>query len=164
MNVLQSMILTDQEGTGHMVLTPTYHVFQMYTPFQEATYLPLDLQCDEKKVQHDWKKAIDESNPEKGYRALPMVAASAAKTADGSMVLSLTNVSLEKAQEVSVDIDGATAKSVTGRILTCKEIGDYNDFEHPDRVAPKDFKDAKLKKGKLTVKVPARSIVVLTLK
>ena len=45
-NVLQSMILTDQEGTGHMVLTPTYHVFEMYTPFQEATYLPVDLESE----------------------------------------------------------------------------------------------------------------------
>ena len=45
-NVLQSMILTDTKGTGHMVLTPTYHVFSMYKGFQEATFLPFDLSCD----------------------------------------------------------------------------------------------------------------------
>ena len=37
-NVLQAMILTDKEK---MVLTPTYHVFQMYVPFQDATFVPV---------------------------------------------------------------------------------------------------------------------------
>ena len=137
-NVLQSMILTDQEGTGHMVLTPTYHVFQMYTPFQEATYLPLD--C-------------------------PMLSASAAKTQDGSIVFALTNVSLDKAQTVEVNIDGFNAKKVSGRILTSKNAADFNDFQNPNKVAPAEFKDAKLsKKGVLTVKIPAKSIIVLNIK
>ena len=38
-NVLQAMILTDKEK---MLLTPTYHVFRMYLPFQDATFLPGD--------------------------------------------------------------------------------------------------------------------------
>ena len=33
-NVLQAMVLTDKEK---MLLTPTYHVFEMYQPFQSAT-------------------------------------------------------------------------------------------------------------------------------
>ena len=37
-NVLQAMILTDKEK---MVLTPTYHVFKMYVPFQDATSVPV---------------------------------------------------------------------------------------------------------------------------
>ena len=163
-NVLQSMILTDQKDGGHMVLTPTYHVFQMYTPFQEAIYLPLDLKCEEKTVQHDWKKSIDE----KGSRQLPLISASAAKTTDGNIVLSLVNVSLDKAQELSLDLEGFKASKntmVSGRILTSKAIGDYNDFEHPTRVQPADFTGAKFAKdGRLSVKLPARSIVVLTVK
>ena len=39
-NVLQAMILTDKEK---MVLTPTYHVFRMYVPFQDATFVPVDV-------------------------------------------------------------------------------------------------------------------------
>jgi alpha-N-arabinofuranosidase len=39
-NVLQAMILTDGP---RMALTPTYHVFQMYIPFQGATYLPTEV-------------------------------------------------------------------------------------------------------------------------
>jgi alpha-N-arabinofuranosidase len=162
-NVLQSMILTDQKDGGHMVLTPTYHVFQMYTPFQEATYLPVDLQTEEMKVRRDWKKAVDEQNKD-SYRTLPLVSVSAAKAKDGSMVVSLANVSLDKPQELSINLDGFSAKTVTGRILTSKNVSDFNDFEHPDRVQPADFKDAKLKKGALTVKLPAKSIVVLNVK
>ncbi len=156
-NVLQSMILTDQKGTGHMVLTPTYHVFEMYKGFQEATYLPIDVtKCDSMSVRGD--------NHSKSGRNIPVVSASAAKHTDGSIVISLVNVDVDKAQTVEMDIDGAQLKTIDGRILTCKNVADYNDFDHPNRVAPTAFKDAKLKKGVLSVKVPAKSIVVLNLK
>ncbi len=162
-NVLQSMILTDTKGTGHMVLTPTYHVFNMYKPFQEATYLPLDLKCDEMRVRHEMRKEMD-VNKKDGFRRLPLVSASAAKTADGSIVISLTNVALNKAQEIEVDLEGVNAKSVTGQILTSKSEKDFNDFENPNRVQPVAFKDAKLKKGAITVTLPAKSIVILNVK
>jgi alpha-N-arabinofuranosidase len=94
-----------------------------------------------------------------------MLSASAAKTQDGSIVFALTNVSLDKDQTIDVNIDGFKAKSVSGRILTSKSVCDYNDFEHPDRVKPVPFTGAKLdKSGKLSIKSPAHSIIVLTIK
>ena len=162
-NVLQSMILTDQVGTGHMVLTPTYHVFQLYTPFMEATHLPIDMESETIKVRHEYFTAMDETQ-EDGYRTLPLLSASAAKTKAGDIVLSLTNVSLDKDQTLTIRLDGYKAQSVSGQILTSKSVADYNDFDHPTRVAPQTFKDVQLKKGVLTVKVPAKSIVVLTVK
>ena len=161
-NVLQSMILTDQKGTGHMVLTPTYHVFQMYTPFQEATYLPIDLKSETMQVAKAYfpDKATGKNA---GTRTLPLVSASAAKAQDGSLVIALTNVSLDKDQTIDITLDGFQAKTVSGRILTSGNVADYNDFEHPSRVAPKAFTGAKLKKGVLTVKLPAKSLVVLQL-
>ena len=157
------MILTDTKGTGHMVLTPTYHVFNLYKPFQEATYLPLDLKCDVMKVRHEMRKEMD-LNKKDGFRTLPLVSASAAKSTDGSIVISLTNVSLNKAQEIEVELEGANAKTVTGQILTSKSEKDFNDFENPNRVQPVAFKDAKLKKGAITVTLPAKSIVILNVK
>lgn len=162
-NVLQSMILTDQVGTGHMVLTPTYHVFEMYTPFQEATYLPLDLKSEIMQVSKAYFKE-KEGARDAGYRPCPQLSGSAAKTKDGSIVLALTNVSLDKGQTVKFNIDGFNAKTVSGRILTSKKADDYNDFVNPDVVAPREFKDAKLKNGVLTVKIPAKSLIVLELK
>ena len=182
-NVLQSMILTDTKDGGHMVLTPTYHVFRMYTPFQEATYLPLDLKCDVMKVRHDMRKQMDASS-ENGYRPLPLVSASAAKTQDGSIVVSLSNVSLDKAQEVA--LEGITGKTLSGSMLCTADIRAYNDFDNPARVAPVEFSNSKPgkevnvptankkqplkiefgkgKNGKLTVQLPPKSIVVFTVK
>lgn len=160
-NVLQSMILTDQKGTGHMVLTPTYHLFKMYQGFQEATALPLDLQCETMNVRNDYHKPYSETNK----NVLPLVSASAAKKQDGTVIMSLVNVKLDKEQKITVNLDGlASAKNVTGTILTSKKIDDYNDFDHPNSVQPAAFTGAKLKKGTLTVTLPAKSIVVLEVK
>lgn len=149
-NVLQSMILTDQKGTGHMVLTPTYHVFEMYKGFQEATYLPMDVTVDSMKVRDN--------------RIVPLVNTSAAKQTDGSIIISLSNIDVDKAHEMTINLNGYKAKEVTGRILTSNEVTDYNDFENPNKVSPVEFKGAKLKKNVLTVKLPAKSIVVLNVK
>lgn len=155
-NVLQSMILTDQEGPGHMVLTPTYHVFRMYAPFQGATYLPLDIQSPVITTRGD--------SHAKAGRTLPLVSSTAAKTKDGAVVIALTNVSLTDKQDIDIDITGAKPATVAAQILTAPRADDYNDFQHPDRVAPAPFKGAKLKAGKLTLTLPAKSLVVLTLK
>ena len=78
--------------------------------------------------------------------------------------MAVTNVSLDIDKTIDFQIDGYNAKSVSGRILTSKNVADFNDFQHPSLVVPVDFKGATLKKGVLTVKVPAKSIVVLNLK
>ena len=59
-NVLQSMILTSGKN---MVLTPTYYVFKMYNVHQDATYIPLELNCDMMDVRDN--------------RRIPMVSATA---------------------------------------------------------------------------------------
>ena len=151
-NVLQSMILTDTKGTGHMVLTPTYHVFNMYKDFQEATYLLMDVKTDSMSVR--------------GNRTIPLLSTSAARTADGTIVVALANVSLDKEQKVNLSLDGIASKpkTVTGQILSCKSVADYNDFENPNRIVPTEFKDAKLSKQNVSVKIPAKSIAVIKIK
>ncbi|MBQ9287436.1 MAG: alpha-N-arabinofuranosidase [Bacteroidaceae bacterium] len=148
-NVLQSMILTDQEGTGHMVLTPTYHVFRMYNVHQDATYLPLEVKCD----------VVDTD----GNRKLPLVSATASKK-NGQVHLSVTNASPDKTETITVNINGLTIKNAEGEILQGKEMGSYNSFQKPEEVKPAPFKGAKVKKGVLTLTLPAHSIVTLTLK
>lgn len=151
-NVLQAMILTDTKGTGHMVLTPSYHVFSMYKDFQEATYLPIDVATDSMKVRDN--------------RTIPLLSVSAARTADGSIVVAMANVSLDSDQNVSLALDGLNKKAsaVSGTILTANAVTDYNDFAHPNRVSPAEFKGAKIAKGAVTAKVPAKSIVVIKIK
>ena len=149
-NVLQSMILTDMKGNGHMVLTPTYHVFRMYQPFQDATALPLEISCDSIKVREN--------------QTIPTIFSSAAKTKDNSIVVSLANISLDKTQDIDIVSDLSTINNITGEILKCKNISDYNDFEHPQTITPHVFKDMKIKKNIIKIKIPAKSIVVLNIK
>ena len=146
-SVLQSMILTKDDK---MVLTPTYHVFEMYKVHQDATYLPLELNCERKIVRDD--------------RIVPMVSATASRDANGLIHISLSNVDLQESQEIELNLGEVKAKSVTGRILTANNIGDYNSFEKPNVVAPKEFTGAKVNKGSLKVTLPAKSIVVLEVK
>ena len=155
-NVLQSMILTDQKGKGHMVLTPTYHVFHMYKVFQDATALPTSVKCDSRDVRDDYTKPFAQDNK----TSVPMVSASAAKK-DGKIYIALANVCLDKQQDIDVKLGGVRARSVTGRILTASRIDAYNDFDHPERVTTATFSKAKIKNGLLKVTMPAKSIVVL---
>ncbi len=155
-NVLQSMILTDTKGTGHMVLTPTYHVFEMYKGFMGATYLPLEIKCDSMDVRGD--------NHAKGGRRIPLLSASAARQKDGAIIISMANVSLDETQDVEIALGNIKPENVSGRILSCKSVTDYNDFEHLENVCPREFKSAKLSKGTLKASIPAKSIVVLNLK
>lgn len=149
-NVLQSMILTDTKGNGHMVLTPTYYVFKMYKPFQNATSLPSDVQCS----SHTFEKGLP----------IASLQSSSAKTTDGTIIVSLANIDLQKGQEVALALDGYNANSVCGEILTAKNITDYNDFNHSETIKSENFTGAKIKKNQIMVKIPAKSIVVLKIK
>ena len=143
-NVLQSMILTNDR---QMVLTPTYYVFKMYQPHQDATYLPLDLMCEQKTVRDG--------------RVIPMVSASASRDANGKIHVSLANVDLKKEQNVILTLGDYKVKTVSGEVLTAKDMKAYNSFEQPDAVKPQPFKGTKLKDDRLSVILPAKSIVVL---
>ncbi len=151
-NVLQSMILTNDKG---MVLTPTYYVFKMYKVHQNATYLPLDIDCETYTLAQE--KNIHEEC------IVPMVSATASKDANGVIHISLSNVDLENAKEVTINLSGVNATKAVGEILTSKNIDDYNTFENPDVVKTEAFKDVKINKGVMKVKLPAKSIVTLEL-
>ena len=144
-NVLQSMVLTQGDK---MVVTPTYHVFEMYKVHQDAVHLPLDITVDKKEICE---------------RQVDMVNVSASSK-DGVIYVTMANVDLDKGRDVEIDFSGAKLNSVNGRILTSKNIADHNTFDNPDAVKPAEFKGAKLSKGKLEVKLPAKSIVVIEIK
>ncbi len=146
-NVLQSMILTNGK---QMTLTPTYHVFRMYNVHQDATYLPLDIQTIRKEVpDSDW--------------TLPMLSGTASRDQQGKVHISLTNVDLQNAQEVSITLQGINAKQVSGEILTSANIADHNTFDKPELVKPAVFSGATIIGNTLKVKLPAKSIVTLEL-
>lgn len=146
-NVLQSMILTNDKG---MVLTPTYHVFNMYKVHQDATYLPLDIISDRMQVRDN--------------RTLPMVSATASKDKEGKIHVSISNVDADNAQDITINLPNVKLNSVSGQVLTSKNLTDHNTFENPNVIQPQNFTGAKINKGSLQVKLPAKSIVTLELK
>ena len=146
-NVLQSMILTNGPK---MLLTPTYHVFEMYKVHQDATFLPMDLICDKAQVRDN--------------REVPMLSASASKDKNGLIHITLANVDVDNTQNITLDLQGQKISGVSGRILTSASINDHNTFEKPDAVKPVAFNGAKVEKGQLKINIPAKSIVVLEVK
>lgn len=144
-NVLQAMILTDG---SKMVLTPTYHVFHMYLPFQDATFLPLELKSP-------WYG--------KDQWTVPAVSGTAARDAAGVVHIALVNADLNRPMPVEAALSGVTAKMVEGRVLT-GAIQAHNSFDAPNRVKPAAFTGATLADGKLSVTLPPASVVVLTLR
>lgn len=145
-NVLQAVILTNEEK---MLLTPTYHVMEMYNVHQDATLLPVKVKTNDYSL--DGEK-------------LPAVSVSASRDKNGVTHISLVNIDGKNTQDVTVDIKGSKYTAVTGRILSSLKIQDHNTFENPDKVRPVAFKGASLNANKLNVKVPAFSVVVLELK
>jgi len=144
-NVLQAMILTKDEK---MLLTPTYFVFKMYQPHQGAEVVPLEIQTETREIRN---------------RQVPLISATCSQK-DGKTHLSLTNIDLENAQTVTVDLKNMKVqKTVTGQILTSKSIDDYNTFATPEKIHIAGFSDFKINKNILTVHLPAKSIVGLEL-
>jgi alpha-N-arabinofuranosidase len=144
-NVLQSMILTDGPK---MVLTPTYHVFSMFKPFQDATSLATEIQTP---------------NYNLGAMSVPALSLSAARSGTGAIIVALVNLDPHRTLNVSSELTGFSARKVSGAILSAAEMDARNSFEAPHVVEPKTFADAHLARGHLTVSLPAKSVVVLNL-
>ena len=145
-NVLQAMILTQGEK---LLLTPTYHAFEMYTVHHDALMLPISL---------------DPGRYVNGERSMPAVSATASRDAAGRIHLTLTNIDPNQPRTVIVSVRGQNVTSVTGRVLTADRMNAYNSFEQPNAVHPVTFDGARLTGGTLTVQLPAKALVSLELR
>jgi alpha-L-arabinofuranosidase len=142
-NVLQAMIMTDKEK---MVLTPTYYVFKMYVPFQDATFVPM---------------TFDAGTYKQGAITLPRVDAIAARDTSGKLWLEITNLDPDQAVDIETSLIGITAKSAKGETLTAPKVDSVNTFDAPNTVVPKQV-FAKVVDGKLNLKLEPKSVTVLS--
>ncbi len=143
-NVLQAMIITDKEK---MILTPTYQVFKMYLPFQDAAYVPV---------------AFDAGTYTHEDIRLPRLDAIAAKDASGKLWLEITNLDPDEPAEIEAGLAGAQVKAATGETLTAPRVDSVNSFEAPNAVVPKPI-SAKVRDGKLALKLEPKSVTVVAL-
>jgi alpha-L-arabinofuranosidase len=144
-NVLQAMILTRGR---QMILTPTYHVFRMFRPFQDATVLPVELRTPRYIF---------------GDTSVPELSASAARASNGRIILSLVNLNPRSAVPVTLAVRGLAARGESGEILTAATMDAHNTFERPEAVRPAAFTGAALGNGMLELTLPPKCLVVLSL-
>ena len=143
-NVLQAMIFTRQEK---LVLTPTYHVFHMYVPFQEATFVPVELTAGPYKS---------------GDIELPRLDAIAARDAAGKLWLAVSNLDPNRQATVDLSVQGRNVSRAVGQTLVAPKIDSVNTFEAPAVVAPRPL-TAKLSGKKLSLTVAPASVSVIAL-
>ena len=142
-NVLQAMILTDKDK---MILTPTYHVFEMYKVHQGATLIPVELNAPAYTM---------------GRNSVPSLQASASRDAAGKLHLSIVNLDPNRGGAVTMTLAGAAAKTITGRVLTAPAMNTVNTFAGPDAVRPAPFTGIKVQNEQIILNLPSKSVVVV---
>lgn len=121
-NVLQAMCLTDGDQT---VLTPTYHVFDMYQSHQGGQAVRVEVESPMVSFAAAGQK-----------RSLPVLTASAS-IKDGVMTLSLTNAHATLPQDVRVELRGAKLGNLSIHVLADDVLTAHNSFDEPDRLRPR---------------------------
>lgn len=168
-NVLQAMILTRED---QMLLTPTYHVFEMYKIHQGARRIPLQVDspaytCESAKpppaTPSESYKA-DASTEKAWTNKVEAISVSASLAKDGSINVSLVNTSPTESYEIEIEFSGKGLKDVRGRVLHAKQMDAHNTFDHPDSVHPRPIQDLKSTSNKIQLILPAASVSILTAK
>ncbi len=145
-NVLQAMILTHGPK---MLVTPTYHVFEMYKVHHDATLLPT---------------YVEAGNYTYGGQSIPKVSISASRNAEGRIHISLCNLHPTEAEDIFCEITGDVQPfCASAQVLTSKEMSAHNTFDHPNLVRPEPYQDVTTEMNGLSLKLPPKSVVVIEL-
>ncbi len=117
-NNLHSLFLAHED---QFVVTPNYHVFEMYAAHQNGQSL---------------RTVFSAPEIEQGDRKLAGLAGSASLH-DKRLVLTVVNPSITETREAQISIPGATVKEGDAHTLSHSDIHAHNSFEHPDVLVPK---------------------------
>jgi alpha-N-arabinofuranosidase len=146
-NVLQAMLLT--QG-NKMVKTPSFYVFKMYNVHHDALMLPL---------------GITSENYTSGEQNIPALSASASKNRLGEVNITITNVNPVKVINTVLSLDTKERlEIVKAEVITAEQMNALNDFNKEEAVNIQEFRSYKMKGEELLVDLPAKSVVLLTLK
>ncbi|MCP2240945.1 alpha-N-arabinofuranosidase [Thermoanaerobacterium thermosaccharolyticum] len=143
-NVLQAVILTDGP---QMVLTPTYHVFDMYKVHQDAELLDFNIDTPEYMLDSE--------------HGIPQVTATVSSDDSGKIHISLCNLNPKESVTVECEFRGAKVSKATCTILTADEMNAHNTFDNPNKVVPKEFDEIKIIDNKVIVTMPKMSVIVV---
>ncbi len=142
-NVLQSVILTDGQK---MILTPTYHVFKMFSVHQNARLLETNLE----KTYYYY-----------GEEKISQLSVSSSMDSKGNIHISLCNLDPTNEVEIDCELIGDIKSKISGTILTSDEMNAKNTFENPEAVIESTYNNIKLENNHIYTSIPPKSIVVL---
>jgi len=142
-NVLQSLVLT---RGGEMLLTPTYHVFDLYQGHQGAKLLPSRVEAAAYSVD---------------TTTVPSISVSASRRADGVITLTLVNLDAKRDAKVRIDLQGVVVGKASGRVVTAKAMDAQPAFGKPDPLAPSPLQQVQVRGGAVSLTAPAKSVLVL---
>lgn len=147
-NVLQAVILTEGEK---MVLTPTYHVFDMYKGHQDAMLVDSYVETEE--------------TGKDGF-TVPNLSVSASEDENGVLNITAANLSADTQYPLDCILAGCRmgeGASVAGEVLSAG-INAYNDFSHPADVVPSVAEGIEVTEDGFRFTMPACSVVHFTVK
>ena len=144
-NVLQAVILTEGEK---ILFTPTYHVFHMYKKHQGAQLL-------ESSISDVCQIGTEENK-------VPNLQESVSVTEDGTVIVTIANLSLTDSYPVEVIFAEKKPAAVKATILTGK-MNAYNTFDEPETVKEVPFDEVHLTEKGAEFTIPACSVVSLEL-
>ncbi|MCI8801055.1 MAG: alpha-N-arabinofuranosidase [Lachnospiraceae bacterium] len=142
-NVLQSVILTDGK---RMVKTPTWYAFHMYQVHQDAELVESFVETREVGQEEENK--------------VPNLTESVSQSQDGKLHLTLTNLSLDEAEDIESIFADSQVKAVKGTVLTGK-MQAHNTFDEPDQVHEEAFSAITVKEDRISFTIPACSVLHL---
>ncbi len=145
-NVLQALVLTEKDK---MLLTPTYHVFDLYKVHQDATLLPLKFTSPDYTVDG---------------QSIPAINLSASRDSTGAIHITLVNLDPSRKITINTSLNIVSWKAVTGQIITSPKPTDINTFDSPNKIHIEKFNGVKKQGNGLSVELPTQSIVALELR
>lgn len=145
-NVLQAVILT--EGS-EMILTPTYHVFDMYKAHQDGMLVDSFIEAEEIGLTEEYRT--------------PNLTESVSMDQNGNLHITVTNASLTETYPVDAHIVDFPAAEVFGEIVQ-GEMHEKNTFEDPDCVTVKEFTDTEITEKGIRFSIPSCAVLHLTVK
>jgi len=120
-NDLQSLFFAHE---NRFCLTPTYHVFDLYSPHQAGRSLRTVISAPDVAYTWDGKPA--------GLRGL----SSSASLKGSALTLTVTNPSIDTARATEIVVRGGRLKSVSAMVLAAKDVHAHNSFDDPRSVEP----------------------------
>ena len=122
-NCLHSLFLADG---ARFLLTPTYHVFDMFTPHMDAQSVRTLFNAPSLTYDRNGKPA--------GFWGLNGSASVKGK----QLTLTVTNPSLTETSKAEISLRGGRVGSASARVLSTKDVHAHNTFDNPNAVVPRD--------------------------